>query len=338
MGVLPIEDIVGLADERDLAVLRLLGRLEFVASRWIKDLFFQDMDRATMFRRLGSLAKQGLVWYTQTTHTQMAPVTPGRRAPAPKSPYIYGLTPEGKNFLDALDQEPHAPSWQALRTRDRRAPDVPKAQLAHDLLGASWCVSMIDAVRRCPMVDAIFCHVEYVSDPRQRIDALLVIRFNTQQRIQTRPGWDIPWHDGSPDGPQHKTVRLALEVDRGTEPLKTLLGKGLMYRTLTSEKVYDQTLGGPVTPVFLVPPGKRAAQIAREWQDAWPNGAGVISTPSKATHPLYGALWGEYLTLKDTPPQSAKLLGSLVQNPDAWGKLVANWVPDMPTATSKTVA
>ncbi|HEX6293032.1 MAG TPA: replication-relaxation family protein [Herpetosiphonaceae bacterium] len=329
-AILPIEDLIGLGDERDMAVLRALGRLEFMASRWLKDLFFPRVDRTTMFRRLSHLVKLGLIWYTQTAHADIAPARTGSRQRTLKLPYIYGLTPEGRNLLDALDLEPYAPSLAALRTRDRRAPDVPKAQLAHDLLAASWCVSMIDAARRCPMVDAIFCHVEYVSDPRQRIDAILVIRFNTQQRTQARSGWDIPWHDGSPDGPQHQTVRLALEVDRGTEPLKVLLGKGLMYRTLTAERVYHQTLGGPVLPVFLVPPGKRAAQIAREWQDAWPGGPGVISTPSKATHPVYGALWGEYLTLKDVPPQRANLLGSLVGSPDAWGSLVAAWVPELP--------
>lgn len=123
------------------------------------------------------------------------------------------------------------------------------------------------------------------------------------------------------------TVRFAVEVDRGTEKLAILLGKALTYRQLTASKHYQQTLGGPVTPVILVPPGRRAAQIAREWQEGWPNGTGVISTPVKATHADFGALWGHYLTLKDSPAKPMSLLGNLIPSVDAWAQLVRHWIP-----------
>ena len=43
--------------------------------------------------------------------------------------------------------------------------------------------------------------------------------------------------------PQQLIVRFALEVDRGSEPLKILLAKGLMYRTLAESGHYRATLG-----------------------------------------------------------------------------------------------
>ncbi len=336
MGGAPVYTIhnpAAITSDRETALLQGLGRLEFMSSQMIKALYYQDAVRWTMQRHLNHLLKIGLIWRTKTHIEHLRPRETGangRLKPPPKSPYIYGLTPEGKNHLATLAVEPYALSFDALRTRDRRAPDVAKAQLTHDLLASAWCVSLIDAARRCAMLDGVFCHVEYVSDARQRIDALLMLRFNMQQRTQSAPGWLIPWHDGTPDGPHHRTVRFALEIDRGTEQLKILMAKGLMYRTLTAENVYQKTLGGPVTPVFLVPPGKRAAQIAREWQAAWPGGAGIISNPIKANHPEYGVLWGEYFTMTDTPAKPYRLLNALVPSVDAWAKLVQNWNPAGP--------
>jgi hypothetical protein len=99
---------------------------------------------------------------------------------------------------------------------------------------------------------------------------------------------------------------------------------------LTQTGVYERTLGGPVLPVFVVPPGRRAAQIATEWQLAWPGGPGVITTPKLSEHTQHGALWGRYSTLKDNPMQPATLLGSLVPTIDKWAELTRAWVPGMP--------
>jgi hypothetical protein len=97
-------------------------------------------------------------------------------------------------------------------------------------------------------------------------------------------------------------IRLALEVDRGTEELRVLLEKALAYRELTFEGAYTKVLGGPVLPVFLVPSARRAAQIATEFRDAWPDGWGVVSTPQQANHPTGGVLWGKYLSLANGTP------------------------------------
>ncbi len=192
---------------------------------------------------------------------------------------MYGLTPEGRELLELLDVESSDAVYAALQTRDRRAPNVPQAQLKHDLLVSSWCASVIDGARRCRLLDSLICQVEYVSartaegKEQQRMDAFLALIFNREQKEQAAPLWTLPWNAGEPPASRQLVARYAAEIDRGTEPLKTLLAKGLAYRALTESGHYRRTLGGDVLPVILVPPGKRAAQLAREWQTelaGWP--------------------------------------------------------------------
>lgn len=339
---LSVDSLMGTSDAREIALLRALGRLEIMSSMQIKGLMFPDTTATPMRTRLHRLQEQGLIWQTTTSMPTLAPRETGTpRSYTPKAPYIYGLTHEGKAYLEAMDAEPHAATYERLKSRDRRAPTLPKQQLTHDLLASAWCCSVIDAARRCSLLVDIRCQVEYVSayDERgkemQRFDAYLALRFARSSRVQTQPGWWIPWYDGDPDTDQHVTVRFALEVDRGTEKLAILLAKAYMYRTLTASGHYKQTLGGPVTPVVLAPPGRRTAQIAREWQTGWPGGMGVISTPRNANHPIGGALWGQYLTLKDDPAKPARLLGNLVSSVESWTKLCEGWAPGVPTSASR---
>ena len=321
-------------NSRELEVLRLLGRLEVVPTRSIGPLCFPDTSYRQMQRMMHSLYARKLVWREMTTIDRIEPREAGGgwRVPPPKPPYVYGLTPEGKALLEWSEIEPTEETYTALRTRQWRDPDLSKAKLTHDLLVSAWCASMIDELRRCPLVDGIRCVVEYVSHEKQRIDALFIVRFTTQARRQTAPGWVLPWHDGLPDRPHHRTVRFALEVDRGTEPLRIIMGKALAYRELTQAGVYERTLGGPVLPVFVVPPGRRAAQIATEWQLAWPGGSGVVTTPKQSEHKQHGALWGRYSTLKDNPMQPATLLGGLVPTIEQWAELIRAWAPTLSDA------
>lgn len=323
-------------NSRELEVLRLLGRLEVVPTRSIGPLCFPDVSPRQMQRQMQDLYTRKLVWREMTTIDRVEPREAGGGwRVLPKAPYVYGLTPEGKAVLEWSEIEPTEETYAALHTRQWRDPDLSESKLTHDLLVSAWCASMIDELRRCPLVDGIRCEIEYVSHEKQRIDALFIVRFTTQAQRQTTPGWVLPWHDGLPDRPHHRTVRFALEVDRGTEPLRIIVGKGLAYRELTQTGVYDRTLGGPVLPVFVVPPGRRAAQIATEWQLAWPGGPGVITTPKLSEHRQHGALWGRYSTLKDDPMQPATLLGSLVPTLEQWAELTRAWVPGPPTTEGR---
>ena len=314
-----------LAHDRDVAILRLLGRLEFVPTTALKALLAPDLTLPALRARLNRLLAEGWIWRQAVTIEQVRPKEAGGRGqPPPKAPYVYGLTPEGLELLQLVEAEGSEQVYAAFQTRDRRAPAVPQAQLKHDLLVSSWCASVIDAARRSRLLDSIVCQVEYVSartvagKEQQRLDAFMALTFNREPAERAAPLWMLPWNSGQPPRANQLVARFALEVDRGTEPLKILLAKGLTYRMLTESGQYRKTLGGDPLPVFLVPPGRRAGQIAREWQDAWPGGNGVISNFVKANHPNYGALWGEYYTMADTPLQPASLLKGIFPDLNTW--------------------
>lgn len=324
-GVLRLSAPGALAADRDIATLRLLGRLEFATTAMLKALMAPDLSLPALRARLNRLLKEGRIWRQTVTMEQVQPKEAGGRGqPPPKAPYVYGLTPEGLELLQTLDVESSDQVYAALQTRDRRAPNVPQAQLKHDLLVSNWCASVIDGARRSRLLDSMICQVEYVSartpdgKEQQRMDAFLALVFNHEPRDRTDPFWMLPWNAGEPLTTRQRVARYAMEMDRGTEPLKILLAKGLMYRTLTESGHYRKTVGGDVLPVFLVPPGKRAAQIAREWQTAWPGGKGVISNFTKADHPTWGALWGAYYTMADSPPTMMGLLTGIIPDLATW--------------------
>ncbi|MDP9314115.1 MAG: replication-relaxation family protein [Chloroflexota bacterium] len=291
--------------EKHLEILRCLGRLEFALVPQIALLCFGGNATSTLYKQLGLLHRDGFIWQQSVDlqpHARGSKRVP-ERAPsaererkAPLRPVnVYGLTPEGKALLESMAQEPDDASLAGLKTRDRRAPNVALPTLVHDLQASWWCAGVVAEARRNRLVNGIFVQVEYVSAANQRIDALVGLRIDPA--LPARSSEHIPWYDGQPLMGKQRWVWFALEVDRGTEPLKILMGKGLTYRRLTVDKTYEQTLGAPVIPVFLCPTRKRAAQIAREWLDAWPDGAGVAATPAEADHPEHGPLWGTYKQL-----------------------------------------
>jgi hypothetical protein len=326
--------------ERWADVLRLLGRLEFVGSHWVRTLIFPDVaHRMTAWRVLHTLHAAGLIWKVTVQPTKL----PGAiRWPRGRAlgvlPAIYGLTASGRAWLADHGAEPDAALLDTFVVRDHARPEVKPAQLVHDLLVVDWCVSMIDHARRCPLISGIRCQLEYVSaqDERgqayQRFDALVALTFDvTLPESQRRPGWQIPWEDRVlPDEATQRTVRFACELDRGTEKLATLMEKAATYAQLTRVGHFDTTLGGPVLPVVVAPPGRRGAQIAREWAHGWPGGAGVVSSFQKAKHPQYGALWGVYYPMAASGTQPVDLLADMGLTLDEWQALVANWMPGAP--------
>lgn len=332
-NLITLGNTVGVAEQRTPAVLRLLGRVRYMTSQWIHSMVFPDQHRTTMQRHMQMLVDAKWVWRETIPHDILYEArvsAKSRSVPPPRQPSLYGLTVKGHEMMQHMRLEPDEQIYQLLYRRDP-AKSLSRDKLAHDMMTSAWCCSVLYAARQHPQLDAVTCYVEYVTDAAQRIDALLILRFDPQRSLkQISPGWMLPWYEGDPEKAEHVTLRCALEVDRGTEPLKTLLEKSLTYRTLTESGMYTRLLGGPVLPVILVPPGRRAKQIAREWSHAWPDGHGIISTPKQAAHPQYGAIWGKYFTLCDNPSLQRHLLtwGDL----ESWATAVAAWTPGAPTS------
>jgi len=324
---------------RAAEVLRLLGRLEFVGTHWLRALIFPDCHRVTAWRALEMLHAQRLVWRAGVAPDKLPGAMRWPRGQAlPDRPHIYGLTPAGRDWLAAQGAEPDPRVLETFVVRDHAKPEVKTAQLAHDLLVVDWCASAIDHARRCPLVTGIRCRLEYVSliDERgqayQRFDALVVLTFDAgRDERQAQPGWRIPWDDQvRRDAGTVRAVRLAIELDRGTEKLATLMAKAITYAQLTGIGHYTATLGGPALPVVIAPPGRRGPQIAHEWRDGWPGGAGVISSFTHARHPQHGALWGRYYTLTDAPARQVDLLAETGLTLGDWTQLTAAWQPGLP--------
>ena len=294
------------ATSLDIAVLRILGRLEFALTSQLQALVFSTTQVRTMYRQLERLTSQGLIW-KQAVSLDMRKNTrqavPNR--PATKTPMtphnLYGLTPEGKAYLATHEIEPDLAVWEALKTRDRRAPAVPQATLLHDLQASWWVTSVLCSVMRNRFCTGVFAQVEFHTTPQQRVDALVGLRLNA-----TIPARDvqIPWASRGEGTPQDRWYWFALEVDRGTEQLSFLLGKAVMYRDLTTNGTYQQLVGTSLLPVFLVPTLKRAAQIGAEFKAAWPTSPAVAAVPQAADHPSAGVLWGAYRTLVAAEPKS----------------------------------
>lgn len=300
--------------ERQITTLRLLGRLEVMRTAQIRRLVYPDMSARGMGKQLATLLGHRLVWRTRV-HLEERVDVGDRKAPPVTPPYVYGLTTPGKALLDTLEVEHDQRSLDGLRAREPTEELVTPNAIAHDLQASWWCSSLLLEVQRSPWCHSVFVQVEFTVHPRQRFDALVILRLNLST---PRPSVGrIPWFDGTPRRPDEVEVRLALEVDRGTEPLPILLQKAVAYRDLTAGGVYSQAFGGPVLPVVIAPNNRRAGQIAREWQTAWPDGWGVISVVRACDHPEHGTLWGDYRGMCDGAP--LPLLTALA--PDTRGRV-----------------
>ena len=304
-------------DERQTEVLRALGRLEFLLTPQIRQLVYPDVTTRTMYRHLRYLGDQDLIWRMpvnlESARDRQRTVQGGRRR-APPRPMsdAYGLTLSGRTLLDTLQVEHDRGSLERLKARDQRGKRPSPSMMAHDLQVSWWCSSVILGARGQRFCQRIFVQVEYVVNKDQRIDAVVILRFDESAPRPRLEPHRTPWFDGTPRRSGEHEIRLALEVDKGTEPLTVILGKADTYRRLTAAGVYNQLFGGPILPVFLVPDRTRAAQIAREWRDGWPGGWGVITVDRASEHPTYGCLWGDYRAMSDAQPFG--LLNELQQN------------------------
>lgn len=309
---------LSLEERRIAAVLQLVGRLEFVPGALLRVAAFPDLARSTAALQLQRLHGQRLLWSAPVPSSRITAAQMARGGTPPRlAPLLYGITEAGRSWLaERAADDPAAIA--RFPVRDWKQPDVRAAQLAHDLMVTTWCASALLGAARSPWLTRARCQVEYVSlaDERgqavQRFDALLVLTFAPGRQRHGRHSWEMPWAEGwEQEDDDERTIRIAVEADRGTEKLAILLGKAVMYRDLTISGHYAATLGGPVTPVFICPPGKRAAQIGREWIDGWPGGRGVISSTSAAEDPALGALWGRYFTMTERPAREVALLGEI---------------------------
>ncbi|NNJ12216.1 hypothetical protein EKD04_017950 [Chloroflexales bacterium ZM16-3] len=307
---------------RQRELLRLLARLEFVPARHLHALVAPALHTVTFWRWLQTTHAQRLIW--------RHPVAPGRLpggiaasngAPPPRTPMLYGLTAHGRAWLEREGVEDDLAVLERAIVRDWRRPELKTGQLAHDLLVVEWCARALIGLRRSPMLQSVEVVMEYVSatsesgQPLQRFDALVLVQVAPTLPKASNPG-PIPWTWAQPGAPG--VLAWAVEIDRGTEPLVTLLGKSVMYRDLTVSGHYEATLGTKPLPVVVTPTARRAAQIAREWLDGWPGGRGIAAPIDRLADRHGGILWGRYKTMGFNPARDATLWEDLGLTRKQW--------------------
>jgi hypothetical protein len=249
---------------------------------------------------------------------------------------LYGLTAHGRAWLEREGVEDDPTVLDRAIVRDWRRPELKLGQLAHDLLVVEWCARALMGLRRSPMLQSVEVVMEYVSatnasgQPLQRFDALVLVQMAPPRQHAANPD-SLPW-GWAPQGAPG-VLAWAIEIDRGTEPLVTLLGKAVMYRDLTVSGHYDATLGAKPLPVVVTPTARRAMQIAREWLDGWPGGRGIAAPLDRLADRHGGILWGRYKTMGFNPARDATLWEDLGLTRAQWDRYATKEANDDPHET-----
>lgn len=317
--------------QRELAVLRVLGRLGPTLGTALHELLFPDQDETTRNRLLTRLTEQKLLWRVFVASSRRD--DDGRCLGGPS--YAYGLTTEGKETLDFANAEPHDGTYGRLLARSRQAPSAPSTpNLMLDVYISSWCASLLDQVRRVPSLVGVhvqrrFAVIDKTDKTLQTIGAVIILAFDKTTKTFDQYGWELPWLSLGTTPDSWTYQRLALEIDTGQTPLRTLFDLARMYQRLTDANAYSQLFGGPVRPVIITPSGRRARGVAEIWSGAWPNSPTLLSTYERTDHPVYGPLWGEYRSIATLPSTETTLLSQVLGTVAQWPALSSQWSPTM---------
>lgn len=312
--------------EREVAVLRLLGRLGMVLGQTIRDVICFDQHENSCRNMLHDLAGRKLIWQASVPQVNDVGRSAGR------APNVYGLTDDGRQMLDTLGAEPHDGTFERLIYRSKQAPSAPAvASLVTDTYLSDWCASLLDQVRRTPMLAGVQVQRRYAVTGAdgallQTIGAMIILAFDPEQKRLERPAWVIPWLTDGAISSSWRIVRLALEVDTGMLTMRSLFDLAQTYQRLSNDGTYQKLLGGAPWPVIVTPPARRARAVAEVWMGAWEGSPALLSSIERTCHPEYGVLWGEYMALKANPVQRRTLLGSLLGTVDQWPAKIAVWL------------
>lgn len=316
-----------LAPERDIAVLRLLGRFEKVVTTTIHDLLGGANTLRTSQRLLARLEAQRLIWRTTMPN--------GNRDERGRSrgsaPDVFGLTDDGQRLLENLGVEPQDGTFERLIYRSKQAPTAPlRDALLDDVYLSDWCASLIHEVFRTPALVGVQIQRRYTlydnqGGVLQQLGALVILVFDPQRSPLDRPVHDcsIPWLSDVVPLPQHRFVAFALEYDAGLAPPSFIERMAQTYQRLTSAGVYEQTFGTPLRPVLLCPPGRRARVVADTWMRTWNGSPALITSIDKTVHREYGVLWGDYRALATNPVRPTTLLGDVLGTVEQWSARIA---------------
>lgn len=331
-------------DARMIEALRFIGRIRYATRPYVYRFIYPDRHPTTAFRALRYLLAHDLLWEVPGRQAEFVLGMPVQAPTAHRGrrPTIYGLTERGKAWLierelagdDGVEaDERHA---RVLKARDLARRPLPSRTMSHDMQVAWWLASALTALKYNRWCRSVYVETEFTVTEDQRIDAYLDIRLNLNA-----PRTDIrtmPWNQGDLPGADDLSVKIALEIDNGTEAPRVIYLKGWAYANLTYNRVYDWLFRGPIMPVFIAPTVERKATIMHEFAQIWPLNWGICATSKRCHSPLGGTLWGVYHRMNelplDQPPEELGPLSLLSHSPDrtvSWRPAItdAQWVLGM---------
>jgi hypothetical protein len=235
-----------------------LAWLGEVSTAHIQRLWLPQTSLRPVQRLVRSLRQEELIepryWYGRSQRRHAPPIRRGR---------LWALTKSGQRLVHEHDQYPL-----------RRTPARHRRLMDHDVMTTEIIVRIVELGRSAGL-SGLYVEREARVDPllpRPVMDALIITR--------TGGGFAhanlVPWtKDAKVPGEQRR--RYALENDRDSEPIATIIGKALAYQQAGTPAWVERYGDFPV-PMWVVPDEPRLQAIMRAWQSAWPQGKWIITT------------------------------------------------------------
>lgn len=317
--------------DREVAVLRLVGRLGITQGVMIRGLVLPDLSESAGRELLRRLVARKLLWHGNRSNHDAAGRLQGR------TPRVYGLTEEGRQLLDTFGVESRPDTLQQFVVRAKHAPTPASFQLADESYVSDWCAILLDQVRRHRTfvgahVQRRYSFIDPAGTVLQTVGALIVLAFDKAQRVAPPPGCRFPWLAGGRINDSWLVVYLALEVCPSLMDQRALVQLAQTYQQFSAQGLYRSWFSGPLRPVIITETPQEAERLGALWTKQWPTSPGMISSKDRTSHSEYGVLWGSYTSLAN-PAQQMPLLGPTLGSVEQWPAKIAQW-PAVPATAS----
>ncbi len=262
-----------------------LAWLGEVSTAHIQRLWLPQTSLRPVQRLVRSLRQEELIepryWYGRAPRPRAPPIRRGR---------LWALTKSGRRLIHEHDQYPL-----------RRSPARHRRLMDHDVMTTEIIVRIVE-LGRAAGLSGLYVEREARVDPllpRPVMDALII----------TRTGGNfahshlVPWtKDAKVAGEQRR--RYALENDRDSEPIATIIGKAIAYQQ-AGTPVWVERYGDFPVPMWVVPGEARLQTIMRAWQSAWPQGKWIITTDAWIQSDRWIEYYGGYVRERTLFPRTS---------------------------------
>jgi hypothetical protein len=264
----------GMTGATCINLLNGLAWMGELSKQQIHRIWFPDYSGRTVQRALTLLKNEGLVrqinWNYQhqdQENPEKEPEKPAPGKPPNRRKVLYTLVDDTTNLIRPHTMYPFKPRGKGQkRYRD------------HDYHSNEMIAyTILHGRRKKKQMSGLFLYYEYYLNPphqRPRSDVLIVI--HTLEDGYPYKGL-VPWTRFAGVRDEGWTNRIALETDRGSEPISVLAGKADAYANC-GRKHWIDAHGHMPTPCWIVKDEERLWQLWNAWKEVWPQGFWRITT------------------------------------------------------------